>query len=899
MRNLQKMTKPITFQKTSRRSAGYGTCLVVALLLIPTRSYAGPDSPTRRDANVAAHALADRDAVVPGEEVGLAVVLKPDKDWHIYWRSPGGTSGMPTEIDWTAPPEFQFGRVQFPCPTIKHDKLLKEDSYILEGESVFLVVARVPDSLKAGEKARFTARVSFLACKLECIPGEVELSLTLPVAAPGAKPRPANEKVFKKARFSLPEPLSAAKHIKIGHRVDDESVKPGESFAAALTIDIAPKHHMQSHKPALEELIPTVLFLEPTPGFEFGELVYPKAKEREDKFLGKLSEYEGKVEIKIPVTVAEDADLAPRWIRGVLLYQICSDEGTCYPPQYIEVAFPVRMAGGPAPTDAALGDTSPAGLTIADTQAPALQSQADWFAPTQKESSDEIPKPAPNVKAGTPSPLASDVPPAGAYASSSVDEGWLNNLQNWFIKRGYYGVITLALIGGLMLNLMPCVLPVISLKILSFVRQAHESRGRVFLLGLAYCAGIMTFFGLIAWLFATTGAGWGEHFQRPVVVLMLAAVVTAFALSLFGVFTVFAPRVVYRIDEKVESKEGLTSAFLTGVLATILGTACTAPFLSAAVSAASRFPPQQGAGIFLAVGAGMALPFLIFAAKPSWLKFIPHPGPWMGTFEALMGFLLLGTVIWLLYPIRGQLGDWGLYLTLIFLLGISIAAWIKGRVLFTDTLPRKLVLHGISASMILLAWLIPFHWIDNLENLEQSHLRRIKMMAIAETIHLTGGDVGRGENSTEHAAWNPAVWDERDGHIPWVPYDPALVRKFVESGYTVFVDFTADWCVNCKANLKSSIDIADTRRIMRELNVIPFEADYTRRDPQIKEMLDHYGRAGVPLYLVFDPHEPNRPQILPELLTPGILIDALNRAGPSKTDTAASKTTDRGTLARQ
>lgn len=797
-------------------------------------------SPVKKDAHVSAQLFINLEAAQPGATLQAAVVLTPERNWHIYWKNPGGLSGMPTEFRWRIPDGASVGQTLYPVPRLKHDKLLNEDSYILEGESIFLTPVKVPESAAVGSKFPITVNASWLACKKECIPGEVELAVALPVIAHTEPAKPANEAVFKKATGSFPEPLTKAEFVKIGGRVDKTPVRPGDTAAAAIVLDIAAKHHMQSNKPTSEDFIPTVFFVERTEGLEFGEIKYPRAHLREDKFLGKLSEYGGKVEIRIPFTVAEDIDAAPKALRGVLQYQICNDAGTCFPPQYIEVSIPVQVEGG-----------------------------------AKAGASADVPTPPPSVEAPEAPRPAEPVAGAPAAPSAGVDGGVLDRVQQWFIARGFIGVIILAALGGMILNLMPCVLPVISLKILSFVRQAHEDRARIFLLGLAYCAGILTFFGVIAYLFATSGRGWGEHFQNPVVILVLAGLVTAFALSLFGVFAVFTPQVVNKLGEKAEAREGLPSAFFTGVLATILGTACTAPFLSAAVGAASRFPAAQGAWIFMAVGVGMALPFLVLAANPAWLRFVPRPGPWMGVFEALMGFLLLGTVIWLLYPISGQLGDWGLFLTLIYLLGVSIAAWIKGRIKWGDPPARRLALHVAVVAMLALAWLVPFRWISTIEKLETGHRDRARLLALAEQARLTGPSTGA-------VTWDPAVWEEKNGEIPWVPYDEALVRRFVEAGYTVFVDFTADWCASCKANLKSSIDIENTRKLLRELGVVPFEADYTRQDPELKRVLAGHGRAGVPLYLVYSPGQAASPQVLPELLTPGIVEEALRKAGPSK-----------------
>lgn len=830
------------------------TCAIVLALAPASFLKAQAAGAPKRDANVTVRALADREGLVPGEEVTLAVELKPDKDWHVYWISPGGLSGLPTTVEWELPAGFESGRTRYPAPSIKYDPLLKENSYVLTGTPTLLTTVRVPAGAAVGQKVAFKAQVSYLACKKECIPGEAVVTLTLPVVSAGSPPKPANEREFKSARAALPEPIAKAEHVKISHRIDGPRAKPGDAFSVALIADLAAGHHMQARDPAQKELIPTVFYLEPADGLEFGEVAYPKAHERVDKFLGRLREYSGKVELKVPVTVNEDAAAFAPMIRGVLQYQVCNDAGTCFPPQWIEVEIPLGTDSVQVPSasrrSAVAGEGSSATNPLPDGRA------------SESAGAGETPE-LPDGNA--------------APGESNQSDGWLNDLQGWFIGKGYYGVLMLALIGGFILNLMPCVLPVISLKILSFVRQAEEHRSRVLLLGIAYCAGIMTFFGLIAVLFAQSGKGWGEHFQEPVVILVLAGLVTAFALSLFGVFSVFPPRVVNKLGEKAEAREGVPSAFFTGVLATVLGTACTAPFLSAAVGAASKYSPQQGAVIFLTVGAGMALPFLVLAVNPAWLRFVPKPGPWMGTFEAVMGFLLLGTVVWLLNPIRGQLGDWGLLLAIIYLLGVGVAVWVRGKVQWGDPPARRFALSALSLTLLALSWLVPFRFVTSMEKLSADQHRQAQLIAFAERVHLTGGAASGGA-----VQWNAKAWAERDGDIPWVPYDEALVRRFVEAGYTVFVDFTADWCVNCKANLRSSIDVESTRRLMRELGVVPFEADYTSRDPEMKKVFQRHGRASVPMYLVFSPHRPDNPQILPELLTPGIVAEALQNAGASK-----------------
>lgn len=834
----------------NRRSAAKRrlTHWAVALLLIvifPAHARSDVKTKPVKVNHVTVQAFADREAIVPGETFHLAVSLKMDKKWHIYWRGPGNT-GLPTTINWTVPDGYEAGRTLFPIPEAKYNKTLKETSYIHQDTAVFLTPIRVPASAKMDGQVELKAEVSWLACKRNCIPGDAEVSLSLPVVSAGTEPKPANEKLFEEARDALPTSGQDAKRIKLSGSAGQKTVKPGDKFTATLKVEIAAKHHMQSNKPLSEGLIPAFLFLEQTDGLETGEVEYPKPHIRKDKILGKLSEYEGKVAFKIPVEVDEDTDKKPRWIRGLLQYQICSDAGTCFPPEYVTWEIPIRMDGGPPPTKSQTQQTQAA--AVGDLK------------PAEKSATD--------ITAGAPATTDN----IAASTSSWTDK--LDKFQQWFIEKGYYGVLVLAFLGGVILNLMPCVLPVISLKILSFVKQANEDRRRIFVLGLAYCTGIMVFFGVIAWLFYYYGTGWGELFQRPVVILILAAVVMAFSLSLFGVFAVFTPKVINQLGQKAEEREGMPSAFFTGVLATFLGTACTAPFLSAAVGTASKFPPGQGAGIFLAVGFGMMFPFLILSANPGWLRFVPKPGRWMGTFEAVMGFLLLGTVVWLLNPIRGQIGDWGMLLTLIFLLGVCIAAWLRGKAQFSQSIGRKYLLNVVSIASLALAWLLPFQWMSTIEKLEEHESRY--------DYFLKQGIITEIKNSAEDGElfWPPPF--AKKDELFWVPYDQELVKQFVEGGYTVFVDFTADWCASCKANLKSSIEIDSTEKLMTKLNVVPFEADYTRRDAAMKKILASYDRAGVPLYLVFSPNRPDNPEILPELLTPGIVHNALRKAGPSK-----------------
>jgi thiol:disulfide interchange protein len=237
-------------------------------------------------------------------------------------------------------------------------------------------------------------------------------------------------------------------------------------------------------------------------------------------------------------------------------------------------------------------------------------------------------------------------------------------------------VLLAGFLGGLILNVMPCVLPVISIKILSFVQQAGEDPQRIFRLGLAFGAGIMVWF----WAFAALSMTGDLPWQYPQVVIGLSAVLFVFALSLFGVFEIMLPGAAAGKLDALTAREGYSGAFLKGVLATLLGTACTAPFLAGAMAYALTQPAWIVFLVFSAAGLGMASPYVLLSAKPAWLKFIPKPGPWMITFKQAAGFVLLGTVVWLLWILAAQLDAQGVVWTVAFLGFLGLAVWMLGLI---------------------------------------------------------------------------------------------------------------------------------------------------------------------------------------------------------------------------
>ena len=402
-----------------------------------------------------------------------------------------------------------------------------------------------------------------------------------------------------------------------------------------------------------------------------------------------------------------------------------------------------------------------------------------------------------------------------------------------------------ALVGGLILNLMPCVFPVISLKVLGFVSQAGESRPRARQLGLAFSAGVVaTFLGLAgAVLLLKSGGeqiGWGFQFQSPAFVIFLCALVFLLSLSLFGLITVRIAVGQGNLGGLADG-EGLAGSFFNGVLATILATPCTAPFLGTALGFAFSQSAGVTVGIFLVTGLGMALPYVLLAVEPGWLRFLPRPGPWMERFKQLMGFLLAATALWLLWVLGKQLGVEAVIWTAAFLLALAMAAWIPGQWIDLGSSSRKRAAAWVAAAAITAA-------------------------AYGGFLHpLLAAERQLSEAPAEESAG-------------WLAFSQEEIERQVAAGRHVFIDFTAEWCWTCKVNKRAVLDTEKVRDRFSRHDVALVRADWTNRNPEITGLLRAFGRSGVPLYVIFPGGRVDAPLVLPEVITSGILFEALEEA---------------------
>ncbi len=398
-----------------------------------------------------------------------------------------------------------------------------------------------------------------------------------------------------------------------------------------------------------------------------------------------------------------------------------------------------------------------------------------------------------------------------------------------------------ALLGGIILNLTPCVLPVISLRAFALIKDSQAEKKKITLNSLTYSAGILISFLVLAAIVIILKAsgeyvGWGFQFQNPVFVLILTSVIFVFSLSLFDVFVIAPPD--SHVAFKMTSKRGLAGSFFMGVFAVVLGTPCTAPILGAALAFAFAQPPLTILAMFFLIGVGMALPFVLIAFKPAFVNKLPKPGEWMNVLKVIMGFLLLFWAIKMLQVLYHQLGGDALFSIIFFLLSLAGAFWIIGRYIRPDVnLPKKILALIIAALIVLI---VGSHTLDfSDQEYEQN----------------TDSGIIKGR---------------------WQAFSPERIHELREEGVPVFIDFTAKWCTTCYTNEITVLFTPDVQEAFEEHGVELFIADFTRYDETIFEWIQSYGRIGVPVYVFYLPDE-EEPVLLPEIITKRMVFNVLER----------------------
>jgi thiol:disulfide interchange protein DsbD len=402
----------------------------------------------------------------------------------------------------------------------------------------------------------------------------------------------------------------------------------------------------------------------------------------------------------------------------------------------------------------------------------------------------------------------------------------------------------LAFLGGLLLNLMPCVFPVLFLKGLALVRSGQQERRKLRAHGLVYAAGILvSFWALVAVLLALRAAGssvgWGFQFQSPVFLTLMAGFLFFLGLSLAGQFEIGLT--LTAAGGSLATKQGYTCSFFTGVLAVVVATPCTAPFMGAAIGYALSASPAVTFAVFTALALGLAAPYVALTLQPAWARLLPKPGVWMEVLRQAIAVPIFVTVIWLSWVLAQAYGAGLLAALLASFLLLAIAGWFLGR------WPAKRWSSAVGAAILL----------------------AVVLLAVF-------GKNLVGENPPPPA--QPGLPDLRtlSGSSAWQPWSAEAVSRARAEGRPVFVDFTASWCLSCQVNERVALGQPAVKKALEDGNVALLRADWTQHDDAITQALAALGRSGVPAYALYAPGEES-PRLLPEVLTQGIVLDALSK----------------------
>lgn len=665
-------------------------------------------------------------------------------------------------------------------------------------------------------------------------------------------------------------PQAATEHVQARLVSSQAAVAPGQRFTVALEQDIKAHWHTYWLNPGDSGQATSIDWQ----GAQAGPIQWPTPS---IQAIGPIVNYgyEGKPALLVDVTVPADAKPGARFQpTAEVRWLVCKD--VCIPEQVtLGLDLPVAAQGKPGP-DADLIDAwrnaipKPAPFAVKLAAAPqgvrlsgptAGVTKAYFFADTWGAVAHSAPQAlkaeasgwALDIPAGD-EPLAAGKPLSGVVVLTTAtgEQAWTvsapmpegagkgpgpadlttpaaeggANASPAPAPEGDLGLapaLALALLGGLILNLMPCVFPVLSIKALALVNQGNHKAE-----GLAYTAGVLLSFAALAGVLIALRAGgqqvgWGFQFHSPVFVLVVAYLLFLVGLNLSGFFDVGGS--FTGIGSGLAARQGLAGSFFTGVLAAVVATPCTAPFMGAALAFALAQPAVVMLAVFLALGLGLALPFLVLAFWPAAQRWLPRPGAWMDTFKQFLAFPMYAAVVWLLWVLAQQAGPDGVALALGGLVLIAFALWVRraGR----GVLAGGLTVASLALALGTAAWIKPVAAVD-----------------------------ARAESSVE-------------------PYSAERLADLRAQNKPVFVNMTAAWCISCLVNERVALSRPEVHEAFAKAGITYLKGDWTREDPKITAVLKAHGRSGVPLYLYYAPGAAEA-QVLPQILTPGLVIEAVS-----------------------
>lgn len=662
------------------------------------------------------------------------------------------------------------------------------------------------------------------------------------------------------------------------------SIRPGEAFDAALRIEQEPGWHSYWLNPG-DAGLPTEISWRLPPGLTAGDIRWPHP---EQLTLAGVSSYGYSGDLFLPIRITADRGLQPGrevTLSGTAEWLIC--EEVCLPAEEeVRLTLPVRST--PMEADPVFAER----LAEAERKIPKRLSGWTAEAVATKEGYDLRIVPPAGWKGAlerasffaseekvldyaAPQPARTDVPAtvftlvASDYADSTasrlrgalvlpegeafdaekevpallIDAPVVNSDAAPPAESDGPGLaltLLLSLGGGLLLNLMPCVFPILSIKVMSFLDgvDGHDGgRSALPRHGLAFGVGVMVMFWALAGALLVLRAageqvGWGFQLQNPWIIAGLSALMVALAMNLLGVFEWGGA--LASAGGRLDKETGVWGAFLSGVLAVIVATPCTAPFMGAALGVALVQPALVALAVFTALAVGMALPVVLLSVFPAWMSKLPRPGPWMETLRQALAFPLLLTAVWLLWVFGQQTSIDGAALLLAALVLVALAAWVIGRWPAVRVSPRvRWVTRGLA------------------------------------TVAIGGAAVLVAEASARQA--EPTTTGDTGA---WQSFDAATVDSLTTAGTPVFVDFTASWCLSCQVNKRTTLTTERVTDAFAERGVVTMRADWTNRDATITKALDELGRSGVPVYALY-PAGGGAPRLLPEILSPRIVLDAV------------------------
>ncbi len=690
-------------------------------------------------------------------------------------------------------------------------------------------------------------------------------------------------------------PLVRTEHVEAQLVSDQLSAQPGKPVLVGLKLRMVPEWHTYWKNPG-DSGLPTRIHWELPPGWKAGPIQWPYPSLLP---VGPLMNYgyEDDVVLLSELTPPADAKPGSADIRASVQWLVCKD--ICVPEKAeLDLALPVSaappeqdirflahiqraqdmlpasLAGWKSESaivgkslvvriSAPQGEVPPAKVTFFPEReelivpaAPEKVTRAGRDLTVEMQLADPPPKDVASVKgvavapAGWPgtdqrraievdAPRVASLPvAAGNTAISANDDG---------IGGSVLAALAFAFLGGLLLNLMPCVFPVLGIKVMGFVKHAHGDARAMRLQGAMFAAGVLASFAALAGVLLALRAGgaqlgWGFQLQSPAVVTLLACLFFVLALNLSGLFEWGA--FAQSMTSNLGARGRYADALLSGVLATVVATPCTAPFMGAAVG----FTVTQSAGlaiaVFVALGAGMALPIFLLSLFPKLLKRLPKPGVWMQTFKQVLAFPLYATSAWLAWVLGAQAGNDAVLALLLGLVLLALGAWMYGRWAHAGARWQPALAALLGALGLVVAW--------------------PATQATTDTSAVT-----RAEGA-------------------WEAWSPDRVQGLLAQGRPVFVDFTAAWCVTCQVNKRVALHDAVVAKAFSDRGVARLTADWTRQDPRITEALAALGRNAVPVYALYTPGS-SVPHLLPELLTPSIVLAALEKLPASRAGTALTR----------